>query len=346
MKKINYVQFSLFILVIAFIAVFLAGCSDDDNNADDHGKRDTMAQSQIYMQWFYENNSGELWDHFSDSMKQVFNGSLQQFADYQEDVLRESGVETEIIDERMLFFEPNAAYERASLYEKAGKLAFYWFMDSSNLILQLEIRPLPGEAPTSYLYYETITALRLPFEGEWVTVWGGRNTFDNYHAEATDQRFAYDFMVVKNGIYFDGNGSRNEDFFCFGQPISAPADGIVVALENDVTDNIPGEVNSEQPLGNYMIIDHGNDEFSFMVHFKKGSVTVSVGQSITTGQQVGECGNSGFSDLPHLHYHLQNTPVPFSGEGLPAYFNSYFANETFVDRGEPIRGEKVQTIKR
>jgi hypothetical protein len=323
-------------MAFVFVFVFFAACGDDPEPTD------AMTQGRMYMQWFYENNTEKLWNHFSDEVKQSFGGSIEQFADAQEAFIAEAGPETEIIDEREIYFDPNAVYERAAWLEKAGKWRFYYFMDSSYLIHEIEISPLSEEAPTNYLDYETVTALRLPFEEEWVTLWGGKTTFDNYHAKEADQRFAYDFLVFKDGFYFKGNGSRNEDHYCFGLPVLAPGAGTVVASENNVFDNTPGVENWEQPLGNYLIIDHGNDEFSFLAHFKQGSLTVSVGDTVAAGQLIGQCGNSGGSDLPHLHYHLQNTQVPFEGEGLPAQFKSFFADGVFVQRGEPMRGERVQ----
>jgi murein DD-endopeptidase MepM/ murein hydrolase activator NlpD len=68
-------------------------------------------------------------------------------------------------------------------------------------------------------------------------------------------------------------------------------------------------LNKKQPKGNYVIIDHGNGEYSFLAHLKKGSMVVAVGDSLKSGQFIGLCGNSGNSSEPHLHYHLQNKPI-------------------------------------
>jgi murein DD-endopeptidase MepM/ murein hydrolase activator NlpD len=100
-------------------------------------------------------------------------------------------------------------------------------------------------------------------------------------------------------------------------------------------------MNEEQVLGNHVIIDHGNQEFSFLCHLQNGSVTVKPGQTLAAGDALGRCGNSGRSSEPHLHYHMQNKPEPFRGEGLPAQFSNYRAGDTVVPRGEPKRGETV-----
>ena len=45
-----------------------------------------------------------------------------------------------------------------------------------------------------------------------------------------------------------------------------------------------------------------------------------VGQRVGKGQVVGLCGNSGTSSEPHLHYHLQNTPIVEDGAGIKVFF--------------------------
>jgi murein DD-endopeptidase MepM/ murein hydrolase activator NlpD len=111
-----------------------------------------------------------------------------------------------------------------------------------------------------------------------------------------------------------------------------------------VADNTPGVMNRLQALGNHVVLDHGNGEFSFLCHFKKGSVAVKTGQKVKAGEPLGQCGNSGNSSEPHLHYHLQTTAVPFHGAGLPAQFLRYRANGETVERGEPTQGQNVEAL--
>jgi len=94
-------------------------------------------------------------------------------------------------------------------------------------------------------------------------------------------------------------------------------------------------------LGNHVIIDHGESEFSFLGHLVNGSTRVQVGDHVDAGAPIGLCGNSGHSTQPHLHYHLQNTAVLANGDGLPAQFRSYTSNGHFVESGEPGRQDRV-----
>jgi murein DD-endopeptidase MepM/ murein hydrolase activator NlpD len=117
----------------------------------------------------------------------------------------------------------------------------------------------------------------------------------------------------------------------------------VVNAENELPDNTPGEMDRKRPFGNYVSLDHGCGEFSFLAHLRQGTVLVRAEDRVRAGQLLGQCGNSGNSSEAHLHYHLQNTPVPFRGDGLPAFFVEYFANGKPVPRGEPLARQIVRS---
>ena len=200
----------------------------------------------------------------------------------------------------------------------------------------------PDEYPSAYLNYETKTQLELPFDEEWWVFWGGRTVDENYHAAHKVQRFALDIVQNVNGSTYSGNGSQNEDYYCFGEQLNAPGNGTIITVMNSVPDNIPGEFNPDIPEGNHVIIDHENGEYSMMAHFMEGSIVVSVGDVVEKGQELGKAGNSGNSSEPHLHYQLQTTANPINGEGLPAQFLNYYADEKFVENGEPVRSQYIK----
>lgn len=84
------------------------------------------------------------------------------------------------------------------------------------------------------------TSLRLPFEGNWLVAWGGDTKELNFHHDSVQQRFAFDFVVVDDkGRSHQGNGRSNEDYYAFGQPVLAPADGVVTDVVTGVRDNAP-----------------------------------------------------------------------------------------------------------
>ncbi|WP_092891398.1 M23 family metallopeptidase [Roseicitreum antarcticum] len=83
----------------------------------------------------------------------------------------------------------------------------------------------------------------------------------------------------------------------------------------------------------------------FLAHLQRGSLAVAKGGSVTTGQQIGQCGNSGNTSETHLHFHMQTSLMLGQGEGLPAQFRNYLANGVLIDRGEPTEGETIEPGK-
>jgi murein DD-endopeptidase MepM/ murein hydrolase activator NlpD len=76
-----------------------------------------------------------------------------------------------------------------------------------------------------------------------------------------------------------------------GRTVVAAADGTVVTAR--LGKNKPS-------YGQYVVIDHGNGESSLYAHLD--SVTVTVGQVVEAGTQVGTVGETGNASGPHLHF--------------------------------------------
>lgn len=299
-----------------------------------------------YTAWFYKGETDRLWDLFSPEMKKGI-GSAEALKAFRGQVEAQAGTETAVVDEKVTSNGGLQFYVRTARFSKAPmQILVQWALDSSGHVAGFAIRPAaaekPTEAPSTHLDYQTKTPLRLPFDGEWTVFWGGRTVDQNYHAASRDQRFAYDIVILRDGKTHSGDGSANDQYFAFGQPILAPAAGTVVVVVDGVDDNKPGVMNPQQAAGNHVVIDHGNGEFSFLAHFRKGSLKVKKGDVVKAGQPLGLCGNSGNSSEPHLHYHLQTTPELFAGDGLPAQFLHYLADGKEVKRGEPVKGQKIR----
>jgi hypothetical protein len=190
------------------------------------------------------------------------------------------------------------------------------------------------------------TKLSLPFVGKWLVAWGGDTKELNQHHDAPNQRFAFDFLGAdEQGKTRKGKAQVNEDYFAFGREVLAPADGNVTDVINGVRDNVPGSMNPYSALGNAVFIQHREHEVSVLAHLKLGSITVKVGNKVKTGQVIALCGNSGNSSEPHLHYHLQNTPIIQDGTGIKCYFEKVIV----IDGGDkkakmnysPIKGNII-----
>jgi murein DD-endopeptidase MepM/ murein hydrolase activator NlpD len=76
-------------------------------------------------------------------------------------------------------------------------------------------------------------------------------------------------------------------------------------------------------LGNHVVIDHGDGEYSVLLHLERGSVRVRPGEIIKRGDLIGNVGFSGDATYPHLHYAVMNGTKNLVGEGVPSYFNDY-----------------------
>ena len=52
--------------------------------------------------------------------------------------------------------------------------------------------------------------------------------------------------------------------------------------------------------GNFLIIDHGHDEFSMIAHFEAHSILVKTGDRVHQGKPLGKLGHSGDTSGPAL----------------------------------------------
>ncbi len=327
------------LLLSSVVVLCLCSCKKGPATGNE---KSFMDWGREYSQMFYDQDFNKLYEKFTPEMKAAMNA--QQLSDFYDQVEESLGSEQKIFEEQLdTVTSPYFIYNRIASYSQySGKVLVRWVMDEQKAIAGFFLYGLPKEAISNYLNYQTKTELHLPFDEEWFVYWGGRTIQQNYHAAYPDQRFAYDFLQMKNKRSHQGDGTKNEDYYCFGKAVISPGTGVIVEIVDTISENIPGQMNSSYPLGNHVIISHGHGEYSFMAHFMKGSIIVNTGDKVVAGQEIGLCGNTGNSSEPHLHYHLQTTPDFSQGEGLPAQFIHYLADDKKINRGEPTRGQRVR----
>jgi len=322
------------------LAILLIACSATASEDQRLPINEIQDMGTELTNWFYGNELDSLFNRLEDR-----DYSMRELAAFREKVADQLGEETETLVEIPHAVSRSGTvvhgYVRHSRFSKTEQPVYTGFaFDYRGSVYSFEVRTLPPEAPTEFSDYCTKTRLRLPFDGDWHVSWGGRTVELNQHAVAPDQRFAYDFLVKKEGYSFRGNGARNEDYYCYNLEILAPGDGRIVFVENGIPDNRLGDMPAVP--GNTVIIDHRNGEFSVLAHLKQGSIVVGIGDDVVGGQLLGCCGNSGHSSEPHLHYHLQDSPTHFEGNGLPAQFELYEADGHEVQQGEPLINQSVR----
>ena len=148
---------------------------------------------------------------------------------------------------------------------------------------------------------------------------------------------------------------RPQDFPAFGQPVSAPADGMVVRIHDRERDHwsrtsplgllylFTAELMREltgpsRVVGNHVIIDLGDGTYAVLAHLRRRSIRVTAGQHVRAGDQIAECGNSGNATEPHLHFQLMDHPSIAIAAGLPFRFRA--ADGAPVDT--PPNGQRLQ----
>jgi len=236
---------------------------------------------------------------------------------------------------RLVVFNPFTRFEHDMwLGDLRYEAVFNGGKDQPEQRVSVRVSPRPFAARTR---------LRLPVDGETFVHDGHDLTAHHRRLDITGamtthfgitgnfMRYAHDFTIADaQGKLYRNEGARPEDWFGYGAPILATGDGVVTGMHDGMPDNRKGAPppfdqaaimkNLKLFLGNYVVIDHGNQEFSVFAHLQNGSVKVKPGQHVKRGERIAGMGMSGDAFLVHLHYQLQSGP-DFE-EGLPAYFEN------------------------
>jgi len=174
-------------------------------------------------------------------------------------------------------------------------------------------------------------------EGTWVAIRGPSNSSGHrlsivvQAGEASiPQRYAVDWARLgSDGKLFKGDSTKLANWYGYGLPVSAGAEGRVVSVQDGVGElapfalSVPAIIEAKDAVGNYVIVDVGGGGYATYAHLKPGSVRAKAGDRVTAGQVLGEIGNSGNSLAPHLHFHISDAPGILAGEGLPFLLNSF-----------------------
>ena len=177
--------------------------------------------------------------------------------------------------------------------------------------------------------YDDTVSFVLPFEGTWQVVNGGIRKQTSHSWNLVGQRYAYDFVVVdQHGKTYQGSLSEPENYYAFGKSILAAADGIVEDVRKNIQDYKRAgtgwvDITTPDIRGNYVVLKHGSDRYTLYAHLKAGSIVVKKGDFVVAGQKIGECGHSGHSSEPHLHFQFQDRSDFYTAIGLPIKFRNF-----------------------
>lgn len=186
------------------------------------------------------------------------------------------------------------------------------------------------------------TPLRFPLNGRWAVVVAA--TPHGGHRWVVPEAFAIDVAAYgKDNKSYRGTGRRFSDYYAYGAPVLAAADGVVVEVVGDQSETNEilrraseslaayGERMSDLQMrllkagdralgGNSVIIDHLDGEFSLYAHLQPGSIPVKVGERVKAGTRIGRLGASGNSTEPHLHFQVCDAPSALHCAGIPFAF--------------------------
>jgi murein DD-endopeptidase MepM/ murein hydrolase activator NlpD len=204
-----------------------------------------------------------------------------------------------------------------------------------------------------------------PLRGVWYVGWGA--SFHTGHRWAVPEEFALDIAKVgESGLSHKGDGTRFDDYYAYGADVLAAADGRVISAANDRPEDPsamqrPNEtqeayfarLQKEQGerlakgltaiTGNYVMINHGENESSLYAHLQPGSVRVHVDDQVKAGDVIGKLGSSGNSTEPHLHFHVCDKPDPLMCAGIPVNFSNVTIQ--WADLPRPIQSGDIVIAK-
>jgi hypothetical protein len=96
---------------------------------------------------------------------------------------------------------------------------------------------------------------------------------------------------------FRTDGTTNEDWYGWNQPLLAPFDGEVVRVMENPVVNVPGQLGS--PPASFLVFARSDGTHVLFAHVQ--AITVKVGDRVVAGQPVAYIGNNGFGRSPHTH---------------------------------------------
>jgi murein DD-endopeptidase MepM/ murein hydrolase activator NlpD len=204
-----------------------------------------------------------------------------------------------------------------------------------------------------------------PLRGIWYVGVGA--SFHTAHRWAIPEEFALDIAKLgDDGLTHKGDGSRFQDYYGYGAEVLAAADGRVCAVTNDQPEDTAAMQRPDETqeayfarlqkdqtsrlakgtaglAGNYVMIDHGEKEYSLYAHLQPGSVRIHVGDQVKAGDVIGKLGSSGNSTEPHLHFHVCDNCDPLLCAGIPVNFSNVTVQ--WADLPRPIQSGDVVIAK-
>lgn len=184
---------------------------------------------------------------------------------------------------------------------------------------------------------DSVPTLAPPFSGgTWLAGEGPVNdsnhrrtiaAIDGYTHSA--ERFAIDWVKVgPNGdSRHDGaTRTKNDDWWGWGEPVLAVADGEITKVADGIPDNTPPALPSvtlDNIAGNYIILEIAPNRYVTYAHLQNGSIQVHPHDHVHRGDALAVLGNSGNTTGAHLHLQVTDRNSVLQSEGVPFVFERF-----------------------
>jgi murein DD-endopeptidase MepM/ murein hydrolase activator NlpD len=161
-----------------------------------------------------------------------------------------------------------------------------------------------GRHSVSFTGLETGTALP---EGRYLLHIAGRNLRRAPSATSTAElEFRHHIFPVAGAFSWGEEGSRfgarRKGHRHQGQDLAAAEGTPVVAPRGGVVETVQYQARG---AGHYVVVDGESEDYDYVfMHLRSGSIPVTAGQRVRTGQLIGEVGSTGASSGPHLHFEI------------------------------------------
>lgn len=139
----------------------------------------------------------------------------------------------------------------------------------------------------------------------------GRTCYIQQYSDHDPGPKAVDFTC--GGLSYDGHNGT--DFALptraamqAGVDVLAAQAGMVTARRDGIADF--AAIAAGKECGNGILLDHGDGWETQYCHLKQGSIAVRLGDVLKQGDVLGQVGQSGMADFPHLHLTVRHNGAP------------------------------------
>ena len=130
--------------------------------------------------------------------------------------------------------------------------------------------------------------------------------------KVTENEFVYCLPFKPGNSYFvsqtkgrthKGSGENAIDFVIpEGAGIHAARSGLVVTAKDIFSES--GRTDEFLGKANHIVIKHNDSTYAMYAHLSHKGVKVSVGEYVEVGTHIGYSGNTGYSNMAHLHFEV------------------------------------------